>query len=270
MFDKKKVRNRLKVAAYILIAALAIIFFLIAILYFKSNEVYKSIFLNLATDFVGAFLFFVILQFFLSDPDDVISEKLESMLALQNAKAEFQTQESSAFDEFFKNLKDKKITHVDLIGYSMAHVFQRYKNEIIEFVDGGAKIRVLVLNPDSTAGKLMIETVGEPELVYEPHQRTMRYIKNINMAIQQLPRHKNIIEVRKISWVPSSTVAMARGGNRFFSVLVGINGFILDNSINRRLYTITAFNYKDEKYSFFESHFDRLWETSKDEGKSLN
>jgi hypothetical protein len=44
-----------------------------------------------------------------------------------------------------------------------------------------------------------------------------------------------------------------------YSMCLGINGFVLDSNIDRRLYKTVKVNYKDKEVEFIESHFDSLW-----------
>lgn len=75
------------------------------------------------------------------------------------------------------------------------------------------------------------------------------------------------ITVGKISWIPSTTLVLAANNNNdYFVLLEGINGFMLNNKISRRLYNINQTTLRDMKIDFYESHFKALWKEADNQG----
>lgn len=248
----EKARHRLMLSCYIFILILAGLFYL-ASLYFEQGEI-KSYLLSLSSGCAGTVFFFFIFKFFMSDSDSILLEKIDSMISTKILSTKYDVKEKDVLAAFFTSLADNHITNMYFVGYSMAHIFQQYQGELICHLRKGAKIKVILIDPISSAGKVMEETVGSKELVIEPHHRSVRYIRNINEK-----SIRNKIGIRKVSWIPSCSIIYAVSKQNFYAICMGINGFVLDHSVDRRLYTISVSKFKDDKMLFFESHIEKLW-----------
>lgn len=139
----------------------------------------------------------------------------------------------------------------------MAHVFQSFSTELIDLLQKGTKISILLVNPDSIAGELMVEAVGDKAQVDEPHLRSIRYISNIYNKLPTKKRDKLL--VKKVSWVPSCSILYAKQKNDFYSICIGINGYVIDKEIDRRLYSVSTSRYQEKRMIFLEAHFNKLW-----------
>ena len=190
----------------------------------------------------------------MTDSDSLLLEKIDNMISTKILSTKYDVKEKDVLATFFSSLADNQITYMYFVGYSMAHIFQQYQEELIYHLKKGTKIKVILIDPVSPAGKVMEDTVGSKELVVEPHLRSVRYIRNIN---DKLTRNK--ISTRKVSWIPSCSIIYAVSKHNFYAICMGINGFVIDHKVDRRLYTISVSKFKDDKMLFFESHIEKLW-----------
>lgn len=254
--ETKKYRKLLTFAAYIIVSLVAVI---ASIIGFNSIGAWQSFLLGLSTSCLVTVFVFLVLQFFLASSDHSLLSNIDDLISLKLLEVKYNTDEHESLSVFFNNLENEKINQLDMIGYSMAHVFQQHEKDIKKLLAQKVRIRVILTDPDSIAGNLMKEKVGSYHKVGEPHKRTLRYINNINNSSLC---SKVKIEVSKVSWIPSCTIILGKRKN-YFRILLGINGFLLGKDIDRRLYTVSASNVKDDKFTFFESHFDKFWEENK-------
>ena len=252
MSNNEKSRKRLQIAAYIVMLLLAAMCVFLGIYTFSENQTTSGLLLGLSTELIGTIIIITILKFFLSDSDRSIDEVLD-ILKSSNSKKQlsYTCSERVALTKLGNELEKRKIGNIMMIGYSMAHVVQYLREILEEALENGATIKIMLLDPYSTAGTLMTEKVGDK--VIEPHERTIRYINEINERSQT----NNTIQVTKISWVPSCTIIQVENllnKQKLYTQLVGVNGFVLDDSVARRLYEINSSLVKDSKYMFFENH----------------
>ena len=180
-------RKKLICASYIIISLLAVILFFVGI--HVEDDVFKSYFLNLSAACVGTVSFFLIFKFFRADSDTILLQKFDDIISTKLIEQEYTTKEKDALKTFFNSINNQKISEMCLVGYSMAHVFQSFDAELIDLLTKGTKVSILLINPDSIAGKLMVEAVGNENQVNEPHLRSIRYISNI---YNRLPEKKKI------------------------------------------------------------------------------
>ncbi len=249
-----KVKHRLIQACYIFILIIAVALLLLT--YIIENQNVNSYLLSLSSSCVGTVFFFLIFKFFLADSDTILLEKIDILISEKFLSKRSTFSEKEAMETFFSTINGCKISKISLIGYSMAHIFQQYQSEFVQYINERTEIKVLLIDPNSTAGTLMTEVVGNTDLVQEPHSRSIKYINKINSMGHN---SRNIIQVRKINWIPSCNAIVAIHKDRSYSMCLGINGFVLDSNIERRLYSIEKSNYKDKHVQFIESHFESLW-----------
>lgn len=286
--DKAKLNVKLSWQSYAIIAGIGIILFLVAFL-IPEKLLAKSIFIGIATSCLSSVLIFVVLKFFMSSADDLLVDQIKdvaSEIYATNAHTEktnqkliekidtfikdsirpSTTEEKEALYEFFDKLKTDRCDSIIMCGYSMAHVFNNYRNRFIELLNNNVDVKVLLVDPESSSGQLMRDKLNREGLaklhpVGEPHIRALRYIhEKINGCMpdkENSPR----ITVSKVSWIPSVTLILASNRNSdYFVLLEGINGFMLSNKLSRRLYSIHTSTIRDKRIEFYESHFKALWD----------
>lgn len=249
-----KVKHRLIQACYIFILIIAIVLFLLT--YIIENQSLNSYLLSLSSSCIGTVFFFLIFKFFLADSDTILLEKIDILISEKFLSKRATFSEKEAMGIFFSSIDGCKMSKIYLIGYSMAHIFQQYQSEFVKYINEKTEIKILLIDPNSTAGSLMAETIGNVDLVQEPHFRSIKYINKINSMGCNT---KYNMKVKKINWVPSCNVIYAMHKDRSYSMCLGINGFVLDDNIERRLYSIEKSKYKDKYIAFIESHFESLW-----------
>lgn len=283
---KEKLAQRLSWQSYVIIGSIALGLASLTLL-IPSDWAASTICMGIATSCFSSVLIFAILKIFMSDSNDILLDKIKNVTLnmldvnnanrksneiltetletfIKNASPKHTTVEKDALSEFFQKLKFEKCDQLIMCGYSMAHVFASDSSTFIELLKKNVRIKVLLVDPESSSGQLMRDKLHREGLsklheVGEPHKRTLRYINAINNQAYT-PDSPNQITVSKVSWIPSATIILASNkAENYYVLLEGINGFILSNKVSRRLYSVYASTEKDKKISFYTTHFEMLW-----------
>ena len=276
MENKNRKNNKYVWAINTIQILLAIIFILCALR--AKTTTYIDVWLGIATGLIGNVIIFFIMRYFMENNDseaiDKIDEilkkktqsdeelhrRIENMISAKMTELNYSTDEKESLHQFFKRIDLEKTDEIYMIGYSLAHVFEQHRKDFIKYLQKNVKIKVILISPESTAGKLMAERVGRLHRVGEPHRRTLTYIEEIN---EEANNESCQIEVAKVSWVPSCTVILTKNDNAsFYVMLLGLNGFSLNNKIrgvDRRLYSVCTSTFEDERISFIKNNYEYLW-----------
>lgn len=278
MFMNSKNDRKLVVAANIIQIIIAASCIVIAFSSEWKTKDWSDILLGISTGLIGNVIIFMIMKYFMNSSDSVVINKIdeilkeqkisddnmfrkvENMISAKMTELNYCIKEKDALTQFFSCVDLERTEEIYMIGYSMAHVFEQYRQDFIKYLEKCIKIKVILISPESTAGKLMAERVGIMHRVGEPHRRTLRYIDEIN---DESNNDACKIEVAKVSWVPSCTIILTKSRNEdYFVLLKGINGFSLNNKIrgvDRRLYSVSTSSFCDERITFFKNNFEYLW-----------
>lgn len=276
MEDNDKRNKRLIFAVYTILVLIAIGTGYLA--YEKKIPDFTSFFWGISSSFTATVFLYTILKFFLVNSDDVVIKRIDDiqkeklisdeklihrideMMSSKIMPLSYNINEAESLSKFFKFINLEKTDSIYLTGYSMAHVFQQHRNDFIEILNRKIEVKVLLIDPDSTAGQLMKERVGPTHIVGGPHRRTLRYIDEINDSVS----NNSKIIVSKMSWIPSCSLILTKNSREdYFTLMIGVNGFNLNNANKqapRRLYSVINSTFKDEKIAFYQSNFEYLWE----------
>ena len=272
----KTARRAIEICIYIVHLSVAAVFALLAFHPKWSN--YSDFSCGIATALLGNVFILAIMKLFSEGEDEALIKKidtiiddkkvldetlhrnLENMISSKMTELNYTTIEKPALSQFFSQVDIDKTDEIYMVGYSLAHVFEQHRQDFIMFLKKDIKVKVILISPESTAGKLMAERVGKTHRVGEPHRRTLRYIDEIN---DDSSNNQCQIEVAKVGWVPSCTILLTiNKDENYYVMLQGVNGFSLDNKIkgvDRRLYSVCTSTFKDERITFFKNNFEYLW-----------
>ena len=160
--------------------------------------------------------------------------------------------------EFEFTYKLGRAKSLDLLGYSMAHMFATSKTQIGIAVAKGLRARVMILDPLSTAGKLMAEKVGDYGRVREPHERSIRYIKEI-IEIARSGEARGTLQVKYVPWIPSCYLNIVDASESSGVALIGLNSLVLGSKLPRRIHFILEKSRDVTSFGFFAAQFEALW-----------
>ncbi len=256
-------KQKLKVAAYSILAALAIIFGVSAIYVYKYSSLLGHFFAEVSAGIFCVILIFVILNFFFATPEAEMRNEFETIRRSMSRKSMFYVTQDLNAQELAFIERTRHADTIDLVGYSLAHLISFIKRDLIAAIEGGAIVRICWVDPASTAGSLMAERVGDQVQVNEPIDRSTRYLHEIISAIAPSGVVvKGSVELRLANWIPSCYVNILNGSASDATMMVGIHAFAPGRSSQRRLYFWVSKKDDPVAAAFFKDQFERIWSSS--------
>lgn len=246
-----------QINAYIVTGLIATIGIILSFIERIPSE-FQDICLDIGTSGYFTIILFCIFNQFAYDEKKTIIEELERIVKDTNGQEPI-IEEKRALSLFFEYIGSRDVKKIDMFGYSMAHVFQQHKSNIIQLCNAKTKFRILLLDPDSTAGNVMKEHLSSDRYVDEPHKRSISYIEDV---LESTTCKITPIEVKKTSWIPSCTMMIAELSDKSFVMLIGINGFNLKDSKGKRLYRVNKYSMIEEEVTFYIRHFNHIWNSN--------
>lgn len=153
--EDSKQTNRLTLAVYLFLAALAIILALIGIKYIQNDSPTRDLIINLSTEILGVvIIFFIVNQLFLLNKEKDFTKQIESLKDGIKSKFsplvwEFDIKDKLRLEEWF--LKAKSIY---ILGYNQAKLLQTIRPILLDSINKGTFVKILIVDPESIAGDL--------------------------------------------------------------------------------------------------------------------
>lgn len=260
---KEKFNRRYILAVYLLIGAVSIILFLVGINYLTDADPIRGFLLNLSSDLAGVVLiFFIVDQFFLLREENRVVQKIEDLRRSVIDRFSPLTNNDRAKQIFSFNLYLQQAKSVDFLGNNLTTILKGSQNrkDIARAVSQGATVRVLIVDMESEAGKLILGRIRKAYLVEQEWNSSYDYLAEIQGRIHDLGTEKGSFEIKFLNWVPSCSVEIIRckDGNNHSRVRVNPPSYSYHFS-QRRTLLLDSVEHK-EHYDYFASFFDHLWE----------
>ncbi len=168
-------------------------------------------------------------------------------------------------DEFYgESVTIKKelaeATQIDLMGYSLISFLLAYSDAIVQAVLKGAKVRMIVINPNSKVIEVMRD-LSPKNSIQNDIQRSLHSASSItNKGKGSL---KGGIEVRLIDWIPSCSLIITDPEKESGVIRIGVNTPHYTSSSDKRAHMVLS--PKKEKYWFdvYTEEFELLWAEAK-------
>lgn len=252
-------KKKLEIGAYIVTMALAVPSYGLARI--AKDELVQDLLINLAATFAGVgFLFFLLNRFFGIDNDPVdkikdllknITESKGNLVSLNERRKRFPVG---------KNLFDAK--NVNVLGNTLINFLDVHRELIIEKVQSGVSIRLLLINPSSKASDIFRE-VWEYSTFDSDIQRSFTLIESIQKALSKVGKLKGNFEVRLVPWIPSCTMIIVDPESNNGKATIGINNLNYSTSVNNRPYLVLEKHIHTHWLNYYNQEFDKLWNVAK-------
>lgn len=262
----KRQRTRYIIAIYTIVAAVAVIFLLLA--FNRTNDTWQSTLLNLSTELFGVvFIFFLVNFLFLMD-DWNLSDRVEQLISRLDDNIGLLR--GSEHNPNFKTLIEGK-TDIALLSYTAANILRTHHESISKRILNGARFRIILVNPDSNAAKVILE-----------NSRIRNYETDIQHSLHFLKRMRNdtsstkrgSIEVRLTSWIPSCSLLLVNTNKPDGYIRVGIYPPNYISSADKRSHFVLNRQLDEKWYTLYSQQFEGLWEQATtyelDESSSTN
>ncbi|MEM7221890.1 MAG: hypothetical protein AAF495_02860 [Pseudomonadota bacterium] len=257
---KSRERRRLEIACYLFLLIISVILFGLAKYVLVENSIERLVIISLVTEFLGVVAIIAIFSFFLIDRDESLSRRISDLETGMATQKSLELTTDAEGDMFDLGTKLSSAKSVDFVGYSMAGAFSRYRQQVVDALSRGLELRAIVLDPDSTAGTLMKETVGDPSLVSEPHERTVRYLAEIAQTAAEGSDQGGNVQVRKINWVPSVYMIIVKFDETKVEILLGVNALTMVKGPKRRLFLEVDSAVDPEAASALMEQYESIWQ----------
>lgn len=175
------------------------------------------------------------------------------MLSNDQAREKFKIKES------FQNA-----IRIDALGYNLMSLLNDTRDIIIERVNEGANIRILIIKSDSKASEL-ISLNSSTNIFSHTVDATQSHIKYINdaLAISNNNKTKGSFDIKYINWVPSCTLIFAYYKHEKDLLKVSINTPYYKTPKPRgRLNLILTKENDYDWFEFYKEQFENLWNST--------
>lgn len=265
MDKKRQSRYLLAVNGIVLFSAITLA--LVGVNYIK-HDAWQSIVLNLSTELLGvALVFFLVNRFFLLD-DWSVSERLDKLIErLGNS--------NPSAVEFFRKWPDldslvRSATHIDICGVTLTTAINKQFVNLRDRLRSGAAIRILVIDPSSTALKMSAERSSSPEDIEYYLVRLNATLKELFYlfkswedikAVEKSAVRSGSLSVRLLSYAPSFGLISFNANQDNGLTLVEIYPH---KSVNQPAASFDLTPSRDEQwYRYFTDQFDQMWNSAK-------
>jgi len=262
---KHKQKQRYLFAIYFGLAALAATFSLLGVL--LNESAVQSLFLNLSTELFGAVLLFVILNwFFMLDSEQSLLERVERMLTILERKYSVLLGSKQSRKIFALEDRIQSAKQVDLLGYSLYRLLTEYsRRHFIESINHkGAKIRVLLINPEGMAANL-ISAHGAGDRYFEQCDLSFKMLTFLQKSI--VPNGKGgSLDIKLINFIPScDMIILDRDDDKKGIMKVCINepyGWMPESKRLARRHLIFKKSNNLEDFETWLEQFELYWQYS--------
>lgn len=253
-------QRKIEVAVYIIVLSLAIILGAIGIIFLSGT--FRDFFINLSADFLGvAILFFLVNRFFGLDQESTIQQQFDMVRNLIENKFGVLNDVKESKDKFNFEKLLQSAEQVDVIGYNLTSFLDEFRGKIIEQVQKGTKVRVIVVDPNSLAREMMYKH-STLHLYDKDIIQTFGFVNYINDGLSRKGQKKKF-EFRVIDWIPSCSLIIvdANKSTGIMNVKVNTPSYRTPK-YESRLHLIFTQTEQPKWFEFFAKQFNELWEYS--------
>jgi len=263
--------RKYKIAVYMILTLLAIVLAILGFWKFEAEQPVLTLLLNMSTELAGAALIFLIVEWFFglgesSDTDERLSladAQIRALLAEQEkGRNPFLAGDVARRQFDFRNLL-KTADSVDIAGYSCANFLAHFRIDIAGEIRRGLTFRLMMVDPGNSAGALMQANIADPNGTQEPHERSMRYLREIAEILDKGEQPKGSFTVKLLNCIPSCFVNLVNSGRPDGRASVGINSFVLETGVPRRLDILLSKAVHPREFQYFVDQYERLWESER-------
>lgn len=255
-----KQQQRFKVAVYISIISIAIAL-IIAGYFIKTDDFWKNLTLNVATDLLGVgLLFFIVNKFFGLDTDENLLKRLESAIGILDRRVSVLNDREESRKKFHLAEILQTAQEIDIVGWNLASVLEEIYDPIIKRVLAGARVRIMITDPTSMARDL----ISQNTVIHDFDglcQRAIKYVKIIEEQLEKSPRKvKGSFEFRVLNWIPSCHVFIVNSDH--ISGVAKVEVYSLHYRIPAREGGLSiVINRSDQPqwFDYFVNQFDKTW-----------
>ncbi|MBN1348690.1 hypothetical protein JXJ21_04710 [candidate division KSB1 bacterium] len=259
-----KESQRLALAVYLFLAALAIVFALLGIFVFKADSPACNLILNIATEIAGVVLiFFIVNKLFLLDKERDLVKQLESIkrgIHSRFSPIAWENRKYGLFD-FERHLFVAQSVY--LMGYNLASLIKEYRLQIREALLKGVRIQILIVDLESNAANLITEASSSKTWVKSDGEKSLKYIGYIKEALLQAGGKGELLEVRLMSWIPNCSMIIVNKSDDTGIAKIALHhpsiNLPLEPRYREELTLLLNTEEQSREFNYFKKNFEILW-----------
>jgi hypothetical protein len=185
---------------------------------------------------------------------------LQRKLKGENSPLLWQSHSREVFE--LKKLVDEAKS-IDLLGYTQLGMLRDFKSSLIRALTNGARIRILIINPEGSAAKLMRHALPDASKIDLSTQLALNYIAEIRETLGMTKGQlKGSFEIKLIDWIPSCNMIIVNDHYETGIMSVRLNTISLNPKLpfQEKLYLILTRSENDQEFTYFLSQFEDLWQ----------
>lgn len=153
-----------------------------------------------------------------------------------------------------------KVSQIDVLGYSLRNFIHNNQQTLVEAVLNGASIRLIVIDPDGNAIKL-VEGIKPKTGLADDVRRSLQISGNILEDSKASIRGK--FEIRVIDWIPSCSLTILNPMNEDGWLEVGIFPPNYKRVAEKKAYIQFSKKENENWFTEYLNEFNDLWIISK-------
>lgn len=262
--EDSKLTNRLTLAVYLFLAAVAVILALVGIKYIQSDSPTRDLILNLSTEILGVvIIFFIVNQLFLLNKERDFVKQIQSLK--DDIKSRFsplmwQNEIKYKFD-FVSEIHNAQ--NIYLLGYNLANLLQEFREQIRMSVIKGSHLKIITINDNSIAGELIRINLSDNQTYDHYVKRGLKYISQIKQFVEEHKDAKGSVEIRLVTWIPSCSITLIEREDETGIAQVRIHSLSLPLPLGRireQLNLILDKEKNSREFDYFKKNIELLWE----------
>lgn len=230
---------------------------------FFSEGVWQNFLINLASEFIGVSIIFIIVHLFFDfDPEGRLFSQIKNLLNKLDQSTTKLFDKSTSRTWLALNESVKKGNQLDLLGTSLYTLIKDLRSDLIEAVNRGLDVRIILLDPEGEIGNYykQAETTAARFL-----QQFALTLDNLRSIFEEVRDSRVNFNVKTLDHVSTCTMIIidrdddgARLGLGFYPTLGKIRP--------ERFHLLISKKENNSSFSAFVEQFETLWKA----GESLD
>jgi hypothetical protein len=112
---------------------------------------------------------------------------------------------------------------VDILGYSLVNLLRAYQGALVEAICRGAKVTIIVVDPTTSAGALLSDTLDETGAFARDVRDSLIHASQIQATLETRDVVLGEFAIKLTSWIPSCSMILIDRNEEHAVGKIGIN-----------------------------------------------
>jgi len=176
-----------------------------------------------------------------------------------------QEQVFSQSESFVKRMHDAN--EICLVGITFVQFLMTFREPLTSAISGGARLRIMLIDPDSTAARLLVENSEMESNFANDVKRSLEYLSLIAKYSQNNGHER--VNIKLVNWIPSSSLILFDPYKENGVARVTVYPPCYNTSVSRRAHFELTHEKDSYWYEIFVDQYERLWKQGKEYSISI-